>query len=519
MSMKWKKRKMLALTLAALVMGGSAVHAVAAQGGKAEAKAAPRQLLYKPAVSVAGQEGAGFVGVKACAKCHPNEHAAWSKTGHAGMLQPVRPELVKADFKDVELVFEGVEVEDAQKNKVKLAPKVRLHREGDAFQVILVDTDNPQNTQTYNVVEVLGGTWEQQFYIQVGKNVFPSPVRFVLKDGQWRKAAFANFWWVADGTADGRPKKPEEMPAKESTDMQCNGCHTTGFKVAKDDKGAYSFSMADRSITCEACHGPGSKHAADPKKDNIANPAKLGTLQQEQVCAQCHIRVTNKKDKALPYPTGFVAGMTDLQDRVEFWTYSTKPGNFFPNEDASKNRQQYHDTMCSAHVRSGVTCISCHGGHASGMGKNLMRVDRSQTCVSCHPAQKAMFEGSAHQKKGVTCADCHMAKMGNRAGATLKTPKPPVDVTAHTMLPVLPGKADDYKMRSSCEACHKDAQRGANGAKMQAMREGVAAKAAALTAGKPTAKQAEALRVLREDGSQGAHNPEKAAKLLGIATR
>lgn len=54
MSMKWKKRKMLALTLAALVMGGTAIHAVAAPGGKSEAKPQPRQLLYKPAVSVAG---------------------------------------------------------------------------------------------------------------------------------------------------------------------------------------------------------------------------------------------------------------------------------------------------------------------------------------------------------------------------------------------------------------------------------------------------------------------------------
>jgi len=40
---------------------------------------------------------------------------------------------------------------------------------------------------------------------------------------------------------------------------------------------------------------------------------------------------------------------------------------------------------------------------------------------------------------------------------------------------------------------------------------------AALAAGKPTAKQAEVLRLLREDGSLGAHNPEKAAKLLGLS--
>ena len=83
MNVKRNKGKLLALTLAALVMGGSAVHAVAAQGGKAETKAAPRQLLYKPTVSVAGQEGANFVGVKAVpsqrarglAENRPRQHA------------------------------------------------------------------------------------------------------------------------------------------------------------------------------------------------------------------------------------------------------------------------------------------------------------------------------------------------------------------------------------------------------------------------------------------------------------
>ena len=38
-------------------------------------------------------------------------------------------------------------------------------------------------------------------------------MRWVMADKQWRVGAFSNYWWSADGTPDGRPKKPTEMPS------------------------------------------------------------------------------------------------------------------------------------------------------------------------------------------------------------------------------------------------------------------------------------------------------------------
>lgn len=125
-----------------------------------------------------------------------------------------------------------------------------------------------------------------------------------------------------------------------TVDYQCNGCHTTGYNAKKDDQGKYSFSRQEGGVGCEACHGPGSKHVAAQGQGGILNPAKLGTWQQEQLCGQGHSRVTSKQDKDFAFPLGFRVGQTDLQDKVEFWTYSTKPGNFWANEDANKNRQQ-----------------------------------------------------------------------------------------------------------------------------------------------------------------------------------
>jgi len=521
--MRGKHLLVVTTILAALgVGGGSAIMAMEKNNPQGFIKSSMPVSLAKPSSSVLAIEGATFTGSQACQDCHAKEYKEWAASGHANMLRPVSPGIVKGDFSGVEIAYEGVEVEDASKNKVKINPKVKTETKDGKYFVSLLDADSPANSQSYEVVEVLGSLWEQQYYIKVGDKVFPSPVRWVENDKQWRKAAFAPFWWVADGTSDGKPKTPEEMPAKQTVDYQCNGCHTTAFNAKKDEQGKYAFSRLEGGIGCEVCHGPASKHIAAQGQGGILNPAKLGTWQQEQLCGQCHSRVTSKQDKDFAFPLGFKIGQTDLQDRDEFWTYSTKPGNFWGNEDAKKNRQQYHDTMRSGHMAAGVTCSTCHLDHATVHQKSSLKLPREQQCIDCHTAQKVMFEGSTHAQKGVVCVDCHMSKMANRAGATQRTPKDPWDVTAHTMRVVTPEEADVFKMRSSCDKCHKDADRTTNGAKLMGARQEVLKKIQEVQ-GKATGSKTAATSVANDnlnlvlmDGSVGAHNPQKALQFLQL---
>jgi len=520
--MRGKRLFMAATILAALGMGGgSALMAMEKKTTQAGAKATLAAGLIKPSTSTTAIEGASYTGSAACKDCHAKEFKEWNASGHANMLRAVKADIVKGDFSGLEITYEGVEVEDAEKKKVKINPRVKVENKDGKFFVSLLDMDNPAGTQTYEVVEVLGSLWEQQYYLKVGSKVYPSPVRWVEGDKQWRKAPFAQYWWTADGTPDGKPRTPEDMPSKMTVDYQCNGCHTTAFNAKKDDQGKYTFSRQEGGVGCEACHGPGSKHVAAQGQGGILNPAKLGTWQQEQLCGQCHSRVTSKQDKDFAFPLGFRVGQTDLQDKVEFWTYSTKPGNFWANEDANKNRQQYHDTMRSGHMATGITCSTCHLDHATVHQKASLKLPREQQCITCHTTQKAMFEGSVHAQKGVVCVDCHMSKMGNRAGATQKTPKAPMDVTAHTMRVVTPEEADVFKMRSSCDKCHKDADRAAKGAKLMGAREDVLKKLQEAqgnaSVGKATSRSMankDNLTLVLMDGSIGAHNPQKALQLL-----
>lgn len=308
--------------------------------------------------------------------------------------------------------------------------------------------------------------------------------------------------------------------------MTCNGCHTTGFTIAKDKaSGTWKADIKELGVTCENCHGPGSKHIVAKTRETIVNPTRLNAIQQDQLCGRCHSRVTNSKEKDLSYPVRFLPGNTDLQERVKFWTYSSNPKNFWANGVSRKNRQQYHDVQFSGHTKAGVTCITCHDTHSTRKGEGLVRIGKNDLCIQCHGVNSEMYSGSAMARKGVGCIDCHMAKIANRSDATQKI-KEHWDVSSHTFAVVMPQSADRLKMRSSCDACHTGADRTAKGSAMTQQQAEIKTKIvevetaiAAAGKGKKAKEAGKLLVVVREDRSFGVHNPQKTLSLLDKALK
>lgn len=497
--------------------------------GKAYSRELPRLPVAetKPAASSDFLKYAAYVGSKACSPCHEKEHKELKDSWHANMLRTFDPAIVVADFNNVEIAYKDAEIEGADKKKVKISPAIRLSKEGKEFSLTLIDKDNPANNQTFRIAYVFGGNWNQHFEAQVGAAHYPTPMRWIVEDKQWTTKPFNDLWWVADGTPDGRPRKPEEFKPSKEADVTCNGCHTTGFAITKDKvSGKWKADIRELGITCESCHGPGSKHVASKTRESIVNPTRLNAVQQDQLCGQCHSRVTNKQEKELSYPLGFVPGNTDLQERVKFWNYSSNPKNFWPNEFSRKNRQQYHDVRFSGHTKAGVTCITCHDVHSPKKGEGQLRSGKNELCIQCHAVNNEMYAGSAKAKAGVGCTDCHMARIANRSDATQKS-KEHWDVSSHTFAVIMPQAADQLKMRSSCDACHSGADRAAKGSAMAQQQAEVKKKIAEVESaiakfGKKGKKVAEARKLLaavREDRSLGAHNPQKAMSLLDKALK
>ena len=473
----------------------------------------------------AAQKNVTYVGSKACAPCHKKDYAAWKETWHANMHREFSPEIVTADFNNIEISYKEVEIDGPDKSKVKISPKIKLNSDGDSYSFTLIDFDNPANNQTYKIVYVFGGNWNQHFEAQAGNAYYPTPMRWVVEDKQWTSKPFNALWWIADGTPDGRPRKPEELSKTKTGDATCDGCHTTGFSVEKDkESGRWLGRKVELGIACEACHGAGSAHVTTRNKNDIINPDRLNATQQNQLCGQCHSRVTNKQEKELSFPLGFVPGAVDLDQRSSFWTHATNPKNFWANGFAGKNRQQYHDVQFGGHTRAGVTCITCHNTHSSQKGYSQLRMKKNALCSQCHQASAAMYKDSVMARAGVGCADCHMARIANRSGATSKN-KSHWDASSHAFTVVLPQKADELKMRSSCDACHEGTDRVVKGSTITQGQNEIKTKivevetAIASTKGKKATQAAKLLAEVKNDRSLGAHNPQKSFMLLNEAGR
>jgi hypothetical protein len=83
-------------------------------------------------------------------------------------------------------------------------------------------------------------------------------------------------WWV--------PFYPPTN-AQRPTGPLCDGCHSVNYDI-KTKK------VTEWNVGCEKCHGPGSLHVQDPSAATIVNPAKLDYRHANDVCIQCHCRVS-----------------------------------------------------------------------------------------------------------------------------------------------------------------------------------------------------------------------------------
>ncbi len=434
-----------------------------------------------------GQEffkGASFVGAQTCKGCHEKQYEEWSRTWHARMERWPSPATVLGDFNNVTLEFKNLEVDSLKGGKERITASVLLTSDGGKYFFTLLDKDNPGNNQTYEVVKTLGGKWDQHCEAKVGENFFPTPMRWSVRDREWLTGGYRpGDWFLGDGTPDGIPRKPGQVLVHRSAEAKCAGCHMTGYtpefdKEAKRWKGPAAG--VELGISCEKCHGPGSLHVAEAraavgqpaatKPGKIVHPLKdLNTLQQDQLCAQCHGRNTNKKERENAFPVGFLPGDTNVQDHISFWSYSGDPNSdhsryFWPNDWAKRNRQQWQDFTKSTHfIKTDVSCLTCHTFHGQ-WSENQLRLPRERLCAECHTGaglakrpNVEIYVGSPMEKAGTTCVDCHMPKIGYRTTATASV-RQHWDTSSHTFIVATPELTLRYGVRSSCDACHTPGQ-------------------------------------------------------------
>lgn len=444
---------------------------------------------------LAGQtffKDATFVGAEACKTCHLEKWNDWRKTWHSKMEQWPTEDVVVGDFNTTVTYKNVPNVLTADGKTPPAGPDgkpatvtytVKTFRKDGGYFFTVLDADNAANNQTYKIGKVLGGKWDQHYEVEVNGRYTPTQLRWSVGTKEWIINAYRPFDWVIhDGTPDGRPRRPDELPRERFAEAKCAGCHTTGYEFKQNPKDKHWEAHGDGrlGVGCEQCHGPGSKHVHEAKAaaekgvalasgtSTIVHPLKdLTSYQQNQVCAACHGRNTNKTQPELAFQQGFRPGDTNINSKITYWSYSmssnpVQNAYFWSNDWAKRNRQQWQDYTKSTHFnKAGLTCITCHTFHGE-WGEAQLRGKAEEMCVSCHSEggrasrhNKEMYEGSPMQKAGVECVDCHMPKSAYRTNTTSKFPRQ-WHGSLHTFMVATPAMEKEHGIRSSCSACHSE---------------------------------------------------------------
>jgi predicted CXXCH cytochrome family protein len=312
-----------------------------------------------------------------------------------------------------------------------------------------LDTNTVNPFTLDQVAFVYGSLWKQRFFTKIGEDYYPLPVQWEIANHHWSKYVVPTSgadWWA-------QFYPPDNM--HRPTGPTCDGCHSVGYDI-------HIKQVAEWNVGCERCHGPGSAHVADPRIDNISNPARTDYVAASDTCIQCHSQgrplVNPIEGRYYDWPVGFRVGLR-LQD---FWQLEAHtPGQtdfyYFADGTAHKNRMQGNDFVQSVMYRRGVTCFDCHDVHGTGNYAQLRKTPET-LCLDCHGPlsangpRTATLEEHTHHKAGSPgsqCVACHMPAIESEG-------VPNSFVHAHTFRFITPAMTIREGIPNPCTSCHTD---------------------------------------------------------------
>jgi len=513
--------------------GERLVRAHLPQGGQS-AVAASIQSLGATLAKLYGAEattGKVYVGSEFCIACH-QEYASWRNTKHNQALKKPMPEFSMVTGKGMVNDYDRNGIDDFAQgldfNTINSvfdpykpnAPKLSL--ENGKYFITIGDLKMP-------VAFIQGGTgdWKQRWGVRIpvtdtptglSADIYMAPIQYNEKTKSYVLYNAGNWYdsnnqpiWKAGMTSS------QIAQHKGSYSKNCIGCHATGIRELKQNaagewvfKGYVAVLEQEPStfdydgdgnndlvnVGCEACHGPGSAHilaGGDPSK--IVNPEKLTTQEANEICGQCHIRVTSVPNGTHEWPYRDDIGKSWIPgsgERLE--DYYHDHGGYWPDGMTSKqHHQQFEDFYRSSKPTfqfHPVRCSECHDPH--GTSKHQIRTeirdgnlviptanDNNTLCLACHAThgpfasitkeEVAAYEQNktkigevvaAHthhpygpeRSMGLSrCSKCHMATMASSAVA--------YDIHSHTFEVTPPEKTLKYQdqggMPNGCAvSCH-----------------------------------------------------------------
>lgn len=258
---------------------------------------------------------------------------------------------------------------------------------------------------------------------------------------------FASVW--AATQAPQRPAPLAKINANYVGSKICFECHLDVARLWAEVP--HSQWMLDEKMPvslrgCEACHGPGSTHVLVRAKGNIVAWETMDIKDQNDICLQCHTKVTAEKwnqsphAKAKPHPLACVSCHEVHQPVERRW--------MLKDEGDKLCLKCHHDIPARAKVNqhhpvgSVVRCAACHDPHDATI-PGMLKVAVKELCQRCHALEDIKPEDhtpefvkehgkkfkptnrrciSCHGRNG--CQECHGVEMPHPKGFGVKHGEP-----------------------------------------------------------------------------------------------
>jgi hypothetical protein len=359
-----------------------------------------------PQRAVPDQSGAqaedGYIGSRACAKCHPSIYESFSRTDMGRSMSEATGELLARIPQTASVAAPGLN------RRYEVYTK-----DGKLYQSEFAATAAGKEVfrETHKLDYLIGsGANGMGAIVKQGVYLFEAPLSFYAKPGQWALSPGYEFG---------------DYGFNRPILTGCIACHSGRARVAGAESGRFQEPpFAELAIGCENCHGPGEAHvvAADTGSlpGSIVNPAKLSPWLTNNICMSCHqtgdARVLQPGKTIRDFRPGAPLHDTLSIFLVPFGQEST------PKDDLLEHYLSMRLSRCYLNSGGRLTCISCHDPHVQPSHQEAPEYFRRK-CLSCHTEKSCAVPVSLRQHKTPPddCAGCHM-------------PKRDVNVISHSVL-------------------------------------------------------------------------------------
>lgn len=221
---------------------------------------------------------------------------------------------------------------------------------------------------------------------------------FLVRAGEWLYQSPASYFSArkAWGPSPGF-EKDSALDFTRPIPEECVFCHAGSAGWVEGSINRFRDPAGSlRGIPCERCHGMGARHAEQPSRANIVNPARLRGAIRDSVCEQCHLGGVARVLNAGRRWGDFMPGGR-LEDAGSVYVGQREDSE--AALEVVSHVEQLAASLCVSKGKGSLWCGSCHTVHGPDPDINLV-------CGSCH--------ASAHAADNIrsrgSCASCHMPK-------------------------------------------------------------------------------------------------------------